>query len=92
MFRHLRLTLKFLKSQLVRITAEGNRNKNKFLIINTIDVKNVLNTAPLGLVIKALKKQQIEIYLIKLMCSYQENRKIVVGERKKIKHNIRSPT
>lgn len=63
-----------------RIVEDTRDNTNAFLIIVTLDVQNAFNSAPWSGIIKELRKRKISRYLQNLICSYLENRTILVGE------------
>lgn len=66
-FRKGRTTMNAIQ-KVQEIALEASKNKNKFAVMITINVKTALNIAPWILIIKALMKRQIAPYLIKLMC------------------------
>lgn len=65
----------------IKKVQDSTREANNFAVMITLDVKNAFNSASWNGIIKILKKRQISPYIIKLICSYLENRKILVGEK-----------
>lgn len=68
----------------MRTVKSETKEINKYAVMITFDVKNAFNSAPWQGIIKELKRREIAPYLIRLICSYFENRHILIGDNTKM--------
>ena len=82
-FRQGRSTIDAL--QIVKnIAEEVKLCPNAYVALITLDVKNAFNSAPWRGIVHELKQRKIAPYLINIICSYLENRAILIGEGSKL--------
>lgn len=93
-FRPKRSTVHAIRKVYDSVDSERKRTRwtRKLCLLITLDVRNAFGTAPWGFIVQAMRNKRIPEYLVRLIESYFQNRRLITPNGEEMKMSAGVPT